>query len=87
LREPGTCRLAFWHQPRFSAGPALGDAPDVAPLWNSRARVVVNGHEHNLQRFRRRDGLTQYGSPSGGRAVCSRCAARLKFSSSATAMK
>jgi acid phosphatase type 7 len=70
LREPGTCRLAFWHRPRFSAGPAHGDAPDVAPLWNSlrgRARVIVNGHEHNLQRFRRRDGLTQYVAGAGGR--------------------
>ena len=69
LRKPGTCRLAYWHRPRFSAGPAHGDAPDLAPLWKSlrgRARVVVNGHEHNLQRFRRRDGLTQYVAGAGG---------------------
>jgi len=69
LRAPGTCRLAYWHVPRFSAGTMHGDSPGMAPLWNAlrgRARVVVNGHEHNLQRFRLRDGLTQYVSGAGG---------------------
>jgi hypothetical protein len=65
----GTCRLAFWHRPRYSAGTVHGDAPDVAPLWNAlrgKARLVVNGHEHVLMRFRRRDGLTEYVAGAGG---------------------
>lgn len=65
----GTCRLAFWHRPRFSAGTVHGDAPDIAPLWNAlrgHARVVVNGHEHVMMRFRRRDGLTEYVAGTGG---------------------
>jgi hypothetical protein len=65
----GTCRLAFWHRPRFSAGTVHGDAPDIAPLWNAlrgRARLVLNGHEHVMMRFRRRDGLTQYVAGTGG---------------------
>lgn len=69
LRDPGTCRLAFWHRPRFTAGPVHGNDPDLAPLWNAlrgRARLVLSGHEHNLQRFHRRDGLTQYISGAGG---------------------
>jgi hypothetical protein len=69
LREPGTCRLAFWHRPRYNAGAVHGDAPDVAPLWNAlrgRARLVLNGHEHNLQRFHARDGITQLISGAGG---------------------
>ena len=70
LSAPGTCRLAFWHRPRYSAGTVHGDQLDLAPFWNAlrgHARLVVNGHEHNLQRFRRRDGLTQYVAGAGGR--------------------
>ena len=65
----GTCRLAFWHRPRYSAGSVHGDAPDVAPLWDAvrgRARLVLTGHEHTLQRFQKRDGLTEYVSGAGG---------------------
>jgi Calcineurin-like phosphoesterase len=66
----GTCRLAFWHRPRFGASSVHGDAPDVAPLWNAlrgRARLILNGHEHALMRYRRRDGLTEYVAGAGGR--------------------
>jgi hypothetical protein len=66
----GTCRLAFWHRPRFSAGTVHGDAPDVAPFWRAlrgRARLVLNGHEHALMRYRRRAGLTEYVAGAGGR--------------------
>jgi hypothetical protein len=66
----GTCRLAFWHRPRYNAG-LHGDAPDVAPLWNAirgRSRLVLNGHDHNLQRLRRREGITQFVIGAGGRA-------------------
>ncbi len=65
---PGTCRLAFWHRPRFSAG-KHGNARDVAPLWEAlrgRATIVVNGHDHNMQRLEPVDGITQYVSGAGG---------------------
>lgn len=64
----GTCRLAFWHRPRFSAG-KHGDAPDLAPLWQAlvgRAALVVSGHEHNMQRLRPIDGIVQLVSGAGG---------------------
>lgn len=70
LRAPGTCRLAFWHAPRFSAGARHGDQPHVEPLWHAlrgRATIVVSGHDHNMQRLRPVDGLTQYVSGAGGR--------------------
>ncbi len=70
-REDGTCRIAFWHRPRFSAGLEHGDQPDVAPLWDAlrgRARLVLGGHDHDLQRFRPVGGLTQIVSGAGGRA-------------------
>lgn len=69
LRRPGTCRIAFWHRPRFSAGTEHGDDPAVAPLWDAlrgRARIVVAGHDHNLQRLRAKDGITQFVSGAGG---------------------
>jgi hypothetical protein len=69
LRAPGTCRIAAWHRPRFSAGTAHGDQPDVAPLWNAlrgHATIVLNGHEHNMQRHAPRSGLTELVSGAGG---------------------
>ncbi|HEV2776995.1 MAG TPA: metallophosphoesterase [Solirubrobacteraceae bacterium] len=69
LRAPGTCRLAFWHAPRWTAGRHTDD-PSVAPLWDAlrgHATIVVAGHDHNMQRFKPIDGLTQYVSGAGGR--------------------
>jgi acid phosphatase type 7 len=73
LRRPGTCRLAFWHRPRFSAG-RHGDQPDVAPLWDAlrgHASIVVNGHDHDMQRLRRIDGITELVSGAGGHGLYS----------------
>jgi hypothetical protein len=71
VRGPGNCRIAFWHRPRFSAGDVHGDAPDVQPFWSAlrgRARIVLSGHDHNMQRLRPRDGITQFVSGAGGRS-------------------
>jgi acid phosphatase type 7 len=65
---PGTCRLAFYHRPRYNAG-FHGDQKDVAPLWDAlrgHAAVVVNGHDHNLQRFKPIDGMLELISGAGG---------------------
>jgi Calcineurin-like phosphoesterase len=69
LTGPGDCRIAFWHRPRYSEG-AYGGAPDLNPFWNrlsGHARVVLSGHDHNLQRHRPQKGLTQYVIGAGGR--------------------
>jgi hypothetical protein len=69
VRARGTCRIAFWHRPRFSAGKRHGDQPDVAPFWNAlvhHAVLVVNGHEHDLQRLAPRDGITELVAGAGG---------------------
>ena len=68
---PGNCRIAFWHRPRFSAG-LHGDQLDVAPLWDAvegRAALVVNGHEHDSQRLRRRGGTVELVAGAGGAAM------------------
>lgn len=62
--------LAFWHRPRWSAG-EHGDQPDVDRLWSAvrgRARLVLSGHDHNLQRFKPVDGITQLVVGAGGRS-------------------
>lgn len=69
LTEPGDCRIAFWHRPRFSAGGEHGDDPRVAPLWEAvrgRVRIVLNGHEHNSQRLKPIDGTTEFVAGAGG---------------------
>jgi hypothetical protein len=71
VERPGTCRLAFWHRPRFSAG-RHGDQADVAPLWDAlpgRAAIVVNGHDHDMQRLRPIDGITELVSGAGGHGL------------------
>jgi acid phosphatase type 7 len=74
LRRPSNCRIAFWHRPLISAGTSHGDQPDVAPLWQAlrgRARIVINGHEHDSQRFRPVDGITEFVAGAGGAGLYS----------------
>lgn len=69
--DAGTCTLAFWHRPLQSAG-RHGDQGDVAPLWNAlrgRATLVLNGHDHDSQRLRPRDGVTQLVAGAGGKST------------------
>ena len=71
LRRPGTCRLAFWHRPRYSAG-LHGYEKDIAPLWDAlrgHASIVVNGHDHDMQRLRPIDGITEFVTGAGGREL------------------
>jgi acid phosphatase type 7 len=68
-KAKGTCKLAFWHRPRYSAGDHHGDDPTMQPFWDvlkGRAALIVNGHEHDMQRFKPRDGITQFVSGAGG---------------------
>ncbi len=52
--NPRSCVLAYWHHPRFSSGQHGNDA-EVAALWNALygtgAEVIVNGHDHDYERF------------------------------------
>lgn len=69
LSEPGSCRLAFWHTPRYNAG-LHDDEDDVEPFWDAlsgRAALVLNGHDHNTQRFKPIGGTVQIIAGAGGR--------------------
>lgn len=71
LTGASTCRLAFWHRPRYSAG-LHGDQSDMQPYWSAltgHARLVVSGHDHDMQRMRPRHGLVQYVSGAGGHSL------------------
>jgi acid phosphatase type 7 len=71
LAGSGTCRIVFWHRPRFSAG-MHGDQPDVDPLWRAvvgRAALVLNGHDHDMQRLAPVDGTTEVVSGAGGHGL------------------
>ena len=76
--EFGTCRLAYWHRPRFSDA-GHPNQRDVAPLWRAlrgRASLVLNGHSHNYQRFFPRSGLVEVIAGTGGRTIYPEPAAR-----------
>jgi len=49
------CTLAYWHKPRFSSGTHHGSLSSAQPLWQAlydfHAEIVLNGHEHNYERF------------------------------------
>ena len=53
-RAAGQCTLAFWHIPRASGGNQR-DSTRVDALWRDMVEfggdVVLNGHDHNYQRF------------------------------------
>jgi hypothetical protein len=73
------CILAYWHHPLFNAGGHQGNSL-LAPLWDvlhdAGADVVLNGHDHNYQRWARQDpageadpdGIRQFVVGTGGAA-------------------
>jgi hypothetical protein len=67
-RYPGTCTIAFWHRPRFAAGPQY-NTPATAYIWSAlqgHAVAVVSGHTHNYERLFPVRGLTQFVVGTGG---------------------
>lgn len=48
------CVLAYWHRPRFAAG-SYSDHTQYTPFWDALyaagAEIVLNGHDHNYQRY------------------------------------
>jgi hypothetical protein len=52
--NPATCTLAYWYAPRFSSG-RHGSDPQYTAFWqdlyDAGAEVVLNGHDHDYERF------------------------------------
>lgn len=63
------CTLAYWHHPRFSSG-SHGNDTEFDAFWRAlydyNADVVMNGHDHDYERFapQRPDA-----SPDGARGI------------------
>ena len=51
--NPSPCTLAYWHHPRFTSGLSGGGALynfwDI--LYQHGVEVVINGHDHDYERF------------------------------------
>jgi calcineurin-like phosphoesterase family protein len=78
--HPGACTLAYWHKPLFSSGGAHGNDLTVKPLfqalYDANADVVVNGHDHDYERFAPQDpegaadakrGIREFVAGTGGK--------------------
>jgi hypothetical protein len=79
-QHPAACTLAYFHKPLFSSGLAHGADPEVKPLWDilyrAGADVVINGHDHDYERFAPQDpdgkadpqqGIREFVVGSGGK--------------------
>lgn len=68
--HPTACALAYFHKPLFSSGATHGNDPELIPLWqalyDANADVVVNGHDHDYERFAPQ---TPDGVPDGKRGI------------------
>jgi hypothetical protein len=75
--HPATCTLAYWHEPRFSSG-YHGSNSSFDTFWRdlyaAGVDVVVNGHDHDYERFAPQDpsgaadenGIREFVAGTGG---------------------
>jgi hypothetical protein len=75
-----SCILAFWHHPLFNSGATHGGATPGkvfwADLYAAGADLVLNGHEHNYQRYAKQTptgqadprGIREFVVGTGGRS-------------------
>jgi hypothetical protein len=87
-QHPTACTLAYWHHPRFSSG-GIGDHPALEPIWQALydggADVVLNGHDHNYERFAPQNpagaaepsyGIREFVAGTGGKSLLAMGATR-----------
>ena len=80
-KDAKTCTLAYFHYPLFSSGEYRPGIHEVKPLWedlyDADVDVVLNGHDHNYQRFAPQDpngkadpqrGIREFVVGTGGRS-------------------
>jgi len=79
-QHPVACTLAYFHKPLFSSGGKHGSNPEMKPLWDTLygagADVILNGHDHDYERFAPQDpeghadakrGIREFVVGSGGK--------------------
>jgi acid phosphatase type 7 len=66
------CTMALWHHPRFSSG-EHGDQLQTAPFWDALyaagTELVINGHDHDYERFAPMNPSGQETRPNGIREI------------------
>jgi hypothetical protein len=79
--HPAACTLVFYHHPAFTVGPESPSSGRIVPLWQVLAArgvdLVLNGHDHDYQRFQPLDaggnpakaGSTEFVVGSGGHGI------------------
>lgn len=78
--HPADCVAAYWHHPRWSSG-THGNYRRMKPIWDllyrNGADVVLNGHDHDYERFAPQDaagrvdpafGLREFVVGTGGKS-------------------
>ncbi|HSX48517.1 MAG TPA: metallophosphoesterase [Candidatus Nanoarchaeia archaeon] len=67
------CTLVYFHHPRFSSGSEHGNDQAVAPLWqamyDNNVDLVLNGHEHDYERFAPQNPKGQVDNDKGIREI------------------
>lgn len=57
--HPARCTAAYWHHPLFSSGQHGGDPKAMLDIWKALyeagAEIVINGHDHDYERFAPQD--------------------------------
>ena len=79
-KHPAGCTLAYFHKPLFSSGGKHGNDPEMRPLWDvlyhAGTDIVINGHDHDYERFAAQDpeghldakhGIREFVVGSGGK--------------------
>jgi acid phosphatase type 7 len=68
--HPAACTLAYWHKPLFSSGAKHGNDPEIKPFWQdlyaAHVALILNGHDHDYERFARQD---PDGKPDSARGI------------------
>jgi acid phosphatase type 7 len=81
-QHPAACTLAYWHYPLFSSGAKHGNDLEMKPFWqalySAGAEIVINGHDHDYERFAPQDpdgrpdparGIREFVVGTGGRST------------------
>jgi hypothetical protein len=78
-----SCVAGVWHDPLYNSGAGHGNDNTIASrafwedLYQARADLVFNGHEHNYQRYGKQtplgqatpDGIREFIAGTGGRSL------------------
>jgi len=63
------CELLYWHHPRYSSGDH-GNDTRMETWWQVAAAggvdVILNGHDHNYERFKKNRGIREFVVGTGG---------------------